>query len=932
MRIPSIVLLTALTLTALALTALALGAVSVSHAEDVHLRSAVGRLTVVEGELPEGPWSNDWSAQRRAVPARVVLDPPAEGYLHVREGELPWTLSQSGLSQVEVVVRVPEGTAATGLLVLPGTDWVTGTRVRFRIDGESAEEVPAAEFTAAKADHHRSLLLRSMPGAAWFRHELSETGGETSILPPELRATQRQLDLDGTIAFFSGGRAIGENLQLDRLIPLPTDDSGAGLPVPLSEIRGVTVREFDWTPHLEGLEVQPDALAGVVPHDQYAVFLPSFDALIAVADAAVENGSLALHMTETRAENARTRERYERQLGVSLDALTRALGPSLVRSVVLTGSDPYLRTGSDVALVFEPADPAALETLLAGRIAAAMGDLAARDEDGAKVWRSEDRVRSAYLARVGDAIVLTNSPAQLSRLRAAAAGTTPALASLDEYRFFRGRYPAGKDGESALVLLTDAAIRKWCGPRWRIAASRRVRALARLADDQVRHAEAILTGGPGTRVPLPKVPDAVDLGDRSLDGDQVRSSIYGSLQFMTPIAELDLERVTAAEAGLYRRWRDGYERNWSNFFDPVALRLKVAEGELEADLTVTPLIGGSDYREFVEVARGGAISADSGDRHPDRWMHIALAIDREAPLFRRSSNWLGAMGGLGQSPFDWLGDSVSVHVEPSSFFDDLRAADDVDQFLQRNGHRIPVLLRAEVASPLRATAFITGVRTFIEQAAPGMTTWETREHAGQAYVRIGPAPSTIAMDPESLEQFALHYALLPDSLTFALDEELLKRFLERRAARAASTGEEGAETEPAARDIPPLLGEHICLQVQLSLPEILMGIEGAGLDYVARLQETCYANLPILNEVRRRWPDRDPVAVYRTLFGTELLCPAGGQYEWDTEWRTMRSTVLGHPGVRVSPEPPPLPFAGWKFGNFGVTFELDGLRARVRLR
>ena len=36
-------------------------------------------------------------------------------------------------------------------------------------------------------------------------------------------------------------------------------------------------------------------------------------------------------------------------------------------------------------------------------------------------------------------------------------------------------------------MITDATIRRWCGPEWRIGASRRTRAAAAIAELQARH-------------------------------------------------------------------------------------------------------------------------------------------------------------------------------------------------------------------------------------------------------------------------------------------------------------------------------------------------------------------------------------------------------------------------------------------------------------
>jgi hypothetical protein len=73
-------------------------------------------------------------------------------------------------------------------------------------------------------------------------------------------------------------------------------------------------------------------------------------------------------------------------------------------------------------------------------------------------------------------------------LAAAESGKKPNLASLDEYSFFRSRYLRSADvEEQAFLMVTDAAIRRWCGPAWRIGASRRTRAAAALSELQARH-------------------------------------------------------------------------------------------------------------------------------------------------------------------------------------------------------------------------------------------------------------------------------------------------------------------------------------------------------------------------------------------------------------------------------------------------------------
>ena len=84
------------------------------------------------------------------------------------------------------------------------------------------------------------------------------------------------------------------------------------------------------------------------------------------------------------------------------------------------------------------------------------------------------------------------------------------------------RYPiTDKMKEDAFLMITDATIRRWCGPEWRIGASRRTRAASSLSELQARHESGI---------PL-KAKEFSGLGKVFLVNGQVQSSKYGNLAF-----------------------------------------------------------------------------------------------------------------------------------------------------------------------------------------------------------------------------------------------------------------------------------------------------------------------------------------------------------------------------------------------------------------
>jgi hypothetical protein len=183
-------------------------------------------------------------------------------------------------------------------------------------------------------------------------------------------------------------------------------------------------------------------------------------------------------------------------------------------------------------------------------------------------------------------------------------------------------------------------------------------------------------------------------------------------------------------------------------------------------------------------------------------------------------------------------------------------------------------------------------------------------------VRIAPSPE-FAEQEDDIAEVAIYYATLPGSFVLSLREDVIQRAIERHTARR--------DTESPAPPTTPWLGESLALRV-----------DGSILRHPLLWQEThpeaaAWRNLPILNTWRAMHPDRDPVAVHAEYWGTDLLCPGGGSYAWNEADRTMESTLYGHPGApRLGPKIP-APLLGLLLADFGLSFENDGLRARVVL-
>ena len=380
----------------------------------------------------------------------------------------------------------------------------------------------------------------------------------------------------GLYDYLTGHRAVLENLQLDRPIE---DVIPSGRKRATATIQGITTRSIDWGPLIAGLHPDLDPLALLVPADQHAVFFASIEQATVVVNAMRRNGTILMRILQPRCEDANAIGRYEEQLCLSLDDASTLLTSDLAQTLVLTGSDIDFVMGTDIAVLIESDRSRELAVCLLRQITATASRRADAESLKGKVenvpyrgFRTADRRVCCYLALLPNAVCLTNSPYQLERIAKTAANRRSSLVALPEYVFFRDRYLCYVPEETAFAILSDATIRRWCGPRGESAERRRVRQMALLLEMQARRMTDILGVDRDSR---PTVLGDPDDGSFQLGASGVMSDQGDTLQFLTPIAEMPLDAVTHTEAAAYVRWRQAYETSWSRRrFDPIACALR----------------------------------------------------------------------------------------------------------------------------------------------------------------------------------------------------------------------------------------------------------------------------------------------------------------------------------------------------------------------
>ena len=875
-----------------------------ASADDAFYRVERSELTVTEGAWPaDGADLSQHFDVRRATRSYAVLDGEGEIYAVTRTIAHQRRL-RLGAADLVLHVRAPAGVPVRGRVFVPTKDAKAMTSVSFLIPPDAAKPDARDAFHEAKLIHYEDLLNRQIAGAAWFRHQAREAAAALGDKGRQLREQMPRRGIDDTFSLFTGGAAVAENLQLDRgLLLRPAAGEKTH---DVDSIRGITVREFDWTPLVKDAKPERDPLASLIPSDQHALFIPSFESALRLLDEANVISGALLDLAESRSEDPMILERYQRQLCVPLTPALRMMAPKLINGLAITGSDLYFKSGTDVALLFEAKDATALSTMLSAQFAAARNaNPAAKAVSGTAGGLpytgvvSPDRSTCAYMATLDNTVIVANSLHQLEQIAATRDGSRASLASLAEYTFFRDRYRRSDADEAMLAILPDAAIRRWCGARWRIADSRRTRAAAAMAELQASQLHAI-----ATRRVEPKLlsQDLIAGEDIHLTPGGVLSSTYGTLSFMTPIAELHVDQVTSTEADAYERWRDGYEQNWRNYFDPIAIRIGTSREKLTTDLTVMPLIEATEYKQVIELTSGAKFAADAGDPH-DALAQFIVSVKPGSDALRSlvsHEEWWAKSD-------QWLGNSISVYLDPDPW-----------KFPPERGglSRIPIALRAESRDPEKLAASLELLRAAVERRSQGALGWETRRHNGIEYahaVLTGHGPEQRA---PWYDQIA--YVALPDSLTVSLSEAVIKRAIDRHVARA------NAKAPPTTR---PWLASNVGVRIEREFIKLLAGYGIGRWD----VQFRSWSNIPILNEWRRLYPDQDPVELHAKLWGVRPVCPAGGKYVWNDRYQTMESTVLGHPGEpKKGPNLSPL-IEMFRAADFGIDFEHAGLRARASL-
>jgi hypothetical protein len=491
------------------------------------------------------------------------------------------------------------------------------------------------------------------------------------------RNRQRQ-EPPNLYSIFTGAAAIQETLQLEVLTGTDRGDENrhTGANVPISTLQGPTVKSHPFKEMLKGRVPDVPKLAKLIPENQYAVFFSDINKQIELEELMEEWGGNLLHQTAASAQDFKVRTKFNRQLCLSGSLLTKWFGDKVIAEMAFTGQDPFLKEGTGLTVLFSLKN----EKRFKKQIESGYSEAASRfgavpfekviDGKLVKGVQTPDQRISSYVVFIDEYAAVSNTLNGIQNILDASAGRAPVLAKADDFRYMRTIFLQNAAEEDIFIYLSDAHIRHLVSPRAKIGEARRMRCSANMdllanarlwfvAEKRREPTFKELSEGGYLGASVPTCPDHGKY-DFEKSG-RPACSLHNQTGLLTPVEEIRLDHVTAAEAEQYRSFVNNYNRYWTKFFDPIGIRVKMGK-DIRVQTVILPLIENSWYDGFAAFA----------GRTPGRLTeHLLLPRTVISLRGNLAEDWFSNSGlseGLSEKmglKLDWLGNEVSLNLMDS---------------------------------------------------------------------------------------------------------------------------------------------------------------------------------------------------------------------------------------------------------------------------
>jgi len=526
-------------------------------------------------------------------------------------------------------------------------------------------------FASGRIDVWKPLLLQS--DAPILRDWLARHEALYGLRPDEELQAARS-DAVRQASFFDvlgGSAAIRESMQLE-LIGNPVAGQEEDASISIDDVSGVQVRSYPFDDLLEDSRksITRVELAEFVPDDRFFAWFRDVGALRDVLDGAVSQfmrfeSSLAVKSIEYRLG-----ERYAERLGLTDAVLDQVEALNAIAEFAIVSGDLFFIDGTDLSVVARLTSPTLIRS-----VAEVLGLGVPRD--GIVETHATHSGGNLYWTLRGDILLLSTSRDEIDRMLALYPKRDKgSLGNSSEFLYMQQQLTIA-DSTQAYLYFSDPFIRRLVSPAVKIAQLRRMQARAEM---EILVAGAMLYLLDGHR----NVPDKQQLIDRGYlpayfeDRDYtvgedlvVSSPTWGTIARMKPLDDAGVTDVTKSEAAAYESFVENYTRYWSQFFDPVAVRLDSKGDDVyEMQSFILPLLDSPVYNEVRDVLvtreTGQVLRIPSVTPAPSMMFSMNLNDDLRVVLSQDFADLLAEYTSVDPAVFDSIGSGIHLAVQDST--------------------------------------------------------------------------------------------------------------------------------------------------------------------------------------------------------------------------------------------------------------------------
>ena len=534
---------------------------------------------------------------------------------------------------------------------------------------------------------HFAELLQYYPETSFFEFVLLQSQDRYGVQPPPIPSSASQQESNseyGLYHTFSGGLALQQSLQREvlggkrRVGDLSTHISRLSAP----RLDHLNYDELLKAKQAEGVNPRPHELTRMVPEDQFFLHFASIEAVNELMDLSSSWGASLLRMLTVSARDHHLQQKYEDQLCLQRHPLSQLFADEVVAELAITGSDFFFAEGTDVTVLLRLKNVdvfrQAAETWLAN-VKEKYPDLQERDVNyrGHQIAAryTQDRTVSSFVLYKDETAIFSNSPVVMRKIIDTILEESPGLHAATDYRYVTTLLPPVDDLSSGYLYLSEAFLTRLISAPFKIAQKRRLQAFNNLVmlnnasmfyrleyGDSPQSLSDLVKG----RFYDPR--EVVDPmgGAFAWDAahDTATSSIFNRLKYLTPIVELDVMQVSAAEQQEYERYKQRYESFWKGYFDPIAVRIQVGRPTVRLETLVLPFANGSLYRDLQSALDEQPQPLGTARIARSAILSLQLVPGRNL-MGRVISTIPGVQEVLEEDPtltdMSWIGDRISLH-------------------------------------------------------------------------------------------------------------------------------------------------------------------------------------------------------------------------------------------------------------------------------